>query len=67
MTQKTRAHKDEAKSVMTGHGGELHQLAGGTRVEPDEGVVMGEKADVFVTTAANGRVWDREAKVKTVY
>ncbi len=36
-------------------------------VKPDEGVLIGTDAEEFVTAAANGRIWDREAKVRTIY
>jgi catalase len=36
-------------------------------VIPDEGVLIGKDAEKFVTAAANGRVWDREPKVRTIY
>jgi catalase len=36
-------------------------------VVADSGVLSGEVADAFVKTAANGRVWDREPKVRTIY
>ena len=37
-------------------------------VEPDEGIVMLDTdAGAFVETAAGGRIWSREPKVRTVY
>jgi catalase len=36
-------------------------------VIPDEGVLVGTDADAFLATAAKGRIWDREPKVRTVY
>jgi catalase len=36
-------------------------------VIPDEGVLVGTDADAFLDTAAKGRIWDREPKVRTVY
>jgi len=36
-------------------------------VVADEGVLVGAKADAFVETAAKGRVWEREPKVRTTY
>lgn len=36
-------------------------------VVPDEGVLVGNDPDAFLTTAAKGRIWDREPKVKTIY
>jgi catalase len=36
-------------------------------VVADSGVLLGGVADAFVKTAANGRVWDREPKVRTIY
>jgi catalase len=36
-------------------------------VVADSGVLLGGGADAFVKTAANGRVWDREPKVRTIY
>jgi catalase len=36
-------------------------------VQPDEGILLGNKPDGFVTAAANGRVWTREPKVRTLY
>ena len=36
-------------------------------VVPDEGVLLGIAADKYVTTAAQGRVWNREPKVRTIY
>ena len=34
---------------------------------PDEGVLAGARTDQFIDTAAKGRVWSREPKVRTVY
>jgi catalase len=36
-------------------------------VVADAGVLVGGDANAFVSTAANGRIWDREPKVKTTY
>jgi catalase len=36
-------------------------------VVPDKGVLVGASAEEFVTRAAQGRAWDREAKVRTIY
>jgi catalase len=36
-------------------------------VVSDKGVLVGTDADAFITTAAKGRVWEREPKVRTVY
>jgi hypothetical protein len=36
-------------------------------VVADSGVLSGGVPDAFVKTAANGRVWDREPKVRTIY
>jgi hypothetical protein len=33
----------------------------------DEGVLKGKDPDSFFEQAANGRVWSREPKVRTVY
>ena len=33
----------------------------------DEGVVLGAEPGAFLTRASNGRIWDREPKVKTTY
>jgi catalase len=36
-------------------------------VVPDAGVLIGGDAETFLTTAAAGRVWDREPSVRTVF
>ena len=36
-------------------------------VVADSGVLVGGKPKVFVETAAGGRIWDREPKVRTIY
>ena len=36
-------------------------------VKPDNGVLLGAEADKFLSIAAQGRIWDREPKVRTVY
>jgi catalase len=36
-------------------------------VKPDSGILIGKKADAFISTASKGRIWDREPKVRTIY
>ncbi|ADW67775.1 catalase [Granulicella tundricola] len=36
-------------------------------VVPDEGVLVGADADAYLSAAANGRIYDREPNVRTVY
>ncbi len=48
----------------TSEAGPLLDKAG---VQPDEGVLIGGKPKAFVDTAANGRIWPREPKVRTIY
>ena len=70
--------RKEAAAVAWVHDAFAHcKVIGATRaaqalldaagVVPDEGVLVGAAAEQFVTTAAQGRVWDREPKVRTIY
>jgi catalase len=36
-------------------------------VVADAGVLSGKKADAFLSTAARGRIYAREASVRTIY
>lgn len=47
---------DEAKPLLDAAG-----------VVSDEGVIVGADSNNFVTTAAKGRIWEREPKVRTIY
>jgi catalase len=36
-------------------------------VVPDEGVVVGTNVNTFIAAAANGRIWGREPKIRTIF
>jgi catalase len=36
-------------------------------VAPDSGILVGSDVAAFLATAAEGRVWDREPKIRTIY
>jgi catalase len=70
--------KNEAAAVAWVHDAFAHcKVIGATQgakalldaagVIPDEGVLIGPKADAFLTAAAVGRVWEREPEVRTVF
>jgi catalase len=42
-------------------------LLDGAGVAADEGILVGSDAQEFLDMASNGRIWDREPKVRTVY
>jgi catalase len=42
----------------------LLEMAG---AKPDEGVLAGASAEIFIEAASKGRTWSREPKVRTVY
>ncbi len=46
---------------------EARLLLDAAGVSPDVGVLIGETAANFLAKAAEGRVWDREPKVRTIY
>jgi catalase len=46
---------------------EAKPLLDAAGVVPDEGVIIGRNADMFVAAAAKGRIWEREPKVRTIY
>jgi len=52
---------------VIGSTSEAQTLLNAAGVVPDEGVIVGSNANTFVTTAAKGRIWARETKVRTTY
>jgi catalase len=60
-------HDAYAHCKVIGATAEAKALLGAAGVTADKGVVIGTDANAFLGTAANGRAWEREAKVKTVY
>lgn len=60
-------HDAFAHCKVIGATNEAKPLLESAGVIPDEGVVVGGNPDGFATTAAKGRIWDREPKVKTIY
>ena len=60
-------HDAFAHCKVIGATPESQPLLEAAGVEEDEGILVGTDAGAFVKTAAKGRVWDREPKVRTVY
>jgi len=60
-------HDAFAHCKVIGATPEAQALLDAAGVKPDAGVVVGTKTNGYLDTAAQGRIWDREPKVKTVY
>ena len=60
-------HDAYAHCKVIGATKEAEALLQAAGAKPDEGVLMGGKVDAFFEAAANGRLWAREPKVRTVY
>ncbi len=60
-------HDAFAHCKVIGATPEAQPLLDAAGVLADAGVLVGAQAQKFVTTAAKGRIWDREPKVRTVY
>ena len=52
---------------VIGHTPGAQSLLDKAGVMPDAGVVALDKAEAFLATASQGRIWDREPKVRTVF
>jgi catalase len=70
--------KEEAAAVAWVHDAYAHcKVIGATQdaqallemagVKPDEGVLVGASAEIFIEAASKGRTWSREPKVRTIY
>jgi catalase len=46
---------------------EAQSLLDAAGVTSDEGVIVGTNSNIFLTSAAKGRIWGREPKVRTIY
>jgi catalase len=73
-----KALLDEAAALSWVHDAFAHcKVIGATKsaqplleaagVRPDNGILVGSDPDDFLATAAKGRVWSREPKVRQVY
>jgi catalase len=61
-------HDAFAHLKVIGFSAEAEELLDAAGVVPDAGVVaLEEDSDAFVAAAAGGRIWDREAAVRSVY
>jgi catalase len=60
-------HDAFAHCKVIGATNEAQPLLNAAGVIPDEGIVMGTDTNLFLTTSAKGRVWQREPQVRTVY
>jgi len=60
-------HDAFAHCKVIGATGESQPLLDKAGVVADAGVIVGNKPKPFLDTAAQGRIWDREPKVKTVF
>jgi catalase len=60
-------HDAFAHCKVIGATNEAQPLLDAAGVIPDEGIVMGTDTNLFLTTSAKGRVWQREPQVRTVY
>jgi catalase len=60
-------HDAYAHCKVIGATAEAQTLLDAAGVIPDAGVIEGTKAGAFLDKAAEGRVWDREPEVRTVY
>lgn len=52
---------------VIGHTPGAQSLLDKAGVMPDAGVVALDKAEAFLATASQGRIWDREPKVRAVF
>jgi len=52
---------------VIGSTSEAKPLLDAAGVIPDEGVIVGTNVNAFTATAANGRIWAREPKVRTIF
>ena len=52
---------------MIGATSEAQPLLDAAGVDPDEGVIVGSHANMFISAAEKGRIWAREPKVRTTY
>jgi len=60
-------HDAFAHCKVIGGTPEAQPLLNAAGVVADAGVLVGAQPQKFVTTAAKGRIWDREPKVRTIY
>jgi len=60
-------HDAYAHCKVIGATAEAQTLLDAAGVIPDAGVIEGTKAGGFLDKAAEGRVWDREPEVRTIY
>jgi len=60
-------HDAFAHLKVIGHTPGAQSLLDKAGVMPDAGVVALDKAEAFLATASQGRIWDREPKVRAVF
>jgi catalase len=56
-----------AHCKVIGPTSEAKPLLDAAGVVPDDGVIVGTNANTFTVAAANGRIWGREPKVRTIF
>ncbi len=60
-------HDAFAHLKVIGHTAEAQPLLDKAGVMPDAGIVALSKGHAFLTAASNGRIWEREPKVRTIF